>query len=307
MNNKNSDKKEAVFITGATLGLGRLTAKKLINLGHKVIISGRSEKKINDAYNFILADSPQNKGNLYSVVLDLIDLKSVKTAVEKVESLGFDIDVLVNNAGGTRTEFKQTNEGIEDTIFMNAVGPLYLTKLMIPLIEKSQHPNKRILFVGSSIHDPNSKGGGNNQATKISHDVDIETVFEDKEHWNSMKYYKLSKLASIWDAYLVKDKYPHLTTIVFCPGFVPTTDLIRNSSYMVRLTLKYAISKFNFTTSEDDSTDDYIYYITTSGTNLKSGGYYEKRQLSKPSDDALNRVKQQQFWDLAMRSIDQLT
>ncbi|KAI8647361.1 hypothetical protein BD408DRAFT_141186 [Parasitella parasitica] len=302
-----NNSKETVFITGATLGLGRLTAKKLINLGHKVIISGRSEKKINDAYSFILADAPQNKENLYSVVLDLIDLKSVKAAIEKVESLGFAIDVLVNNAGGTRTEFKQTNEGIEDTIFMNAVGPLYLTKLMIPLIEQSQHPNKRILFVGSSIHDPNSKGGGNNQATKIPHDVDIQTVIKDKNHWDSMKYYKLSKLASLWDAYLITDRYPHLTTIVFCPGFVPTTDLIRNSSYMVRLALKYAISKLNFTTSEDDSTDDYIFYITTPGTNLKSGGYYEKKQESKPSDDALNKAKQQEFWNLAMKSIDQQT
>ncbi|KAL9550638.1 hypothetical protein PS6_005440 [Mucor atramentarius] len=294
--------KEIVFITGATVGLGRLTAKKLIDLGHKVIISGRSEKKLKDAYTFILADSPQHKENLYSVTLDLIDLKSIKDAVEKIESFGFGVDVLVNNAGGTLTKFQQTNPGIEDTIFMNAVGPLYLTKLLVPMIEKSQHPNKR-----SSIHDPNSKGGGNNEATKIPHDVDIQTIIKDKAHWESMKYYKLSKLASLWDAFLIADKYPQITTIVFCPGFVPTTDLIRNSGYLVRMTLKYAISKFNFTTSEQDATDGYLYYITTPGSNLKSGGYYEKKQESTPSDDALNKAKQQEFWDLAMQSIDQLT
>lgn len=302
-----SNNKEIVFITGATLGLGRLTAKKLIDLGHKVIISGRSGKKLKDAYSFILASSPQNKENLYSVVLDFIDLKSVKSAVDKIESFGIGIDVLVNNAGGTLTEFKQTNEGIEDTIFMNAVGPLYLTKRLIPLIEKSQHPNKRILFVGSSIHDPNSKGGGNSEASKISHEVDIQTVIKDKEHWNSMKYYKLSKLASLWDAFTIADKYPHLTTIVFCPGFVPTTDLSRNSGYLIKLALKYAIAKFNFTTSEEDATDGYLYYITTPGANLKSGGYYEKREESTPSNDALNKEKQQEYWDLATKTIDQLT
>lgn len=302
-----SNNKEIVFITGATLGLGRLTAKKLIDLGHKVIISGRSEKKLKDAYNFILASSPQNKENLYSVILDFIDLKSVKSAVDKIESFGIGIDVLVNNAGGTLTEFKQTNEGIEDTIFMNAVGPLYLTKRLIPLIEKSQHPNKRILFVGSSIHDPNSKGGGNSEASKIPHEVDIQTIIKDKEHWNSMRYYRLSKLASLWDAFTIADKYPHLTTIVFCPGFVPTTDLSRNSGYLIKLALKYAISKFNFTTSEEDATDGYLYYITTSGVNLKSGGYYEKREESTPSNDALNKEKQQEYWDLATKTIDQLT
>ncbi|KAI8076469.1 uncharacterized protein B0P05DRAFT_545971 [Gilbertella persicaria] len=293
-----------IFITGATVGLGRLAAKKCLQLGHTVIITGRSEEKLKDAKQWILKDlQPEHEKNLHGVVMDLLDTPSMKKAVETVGSLVPSIDVIVHNAGGTRREFSQIQK-IESTVYMNAVAPLYLNQLLLPLIEKSQHPSKRIIFIASQIHNPEINGGGGGESRKIPKDVHIDDLAGDKKSWDSMKYYKMSKLAVIWGAFALAERYPSIKIVAICPGFVPTTELARNSSYVLRVAMKYAISKFNFATSEEDSTDFYISHITN--PDLKTGTYYEKTKVATPSVDALNKTKQEEFYQLAEKTMQSM-
>ncbi|KAI8387450.1 hypothetical protein BD560DRAFT_382530 [Blakeslea trispora] len=296
-----SDTHLVVFITGATVGLGRLTAKKCIGAGHTVIITGRTEEKLKDARQWILKDTPQYENNLHGLVMDLLDTPSMKRAVEKLGTLGLPaIDVIVHNAGGTRREFSQIH-GYESTVYMNAVAPLLLNQMLLPFIEKSQHPTKRIIFIASQIHNPEINGGGGGESRKIPKDVQLEDFKGSQKTWDSMKYYKMSKLAVIWIAFSLAKKYPSIKTIAICPGFVPTTELARNSSYVLRVAMKYAISKFNFATSEDESTDFYMFHITN--PDIKTGSYYEKKEPATPSEDALNITKQEKFYQLAEKTV----
>jgi NAD(P)-dependent dehydrogenase (short-subunit alcohol dehydrogenase family) len=300
-----NQEKEVVFITGATVGLGRLAAKKCIDLGHTVIITGRSEQKIKDARDWIVKDSPQYDSNLYGVLMDLNDLSSIQQAVKTFETFSLPaIDVLVHNAGGTLTEFKQIHGQFEQTVFMNAVAPLYLNELLLPYVQKSQHANRRILFVVSMLHDPANVGGGGGPETRIPDSVEMKDLAGDKSTWNSMRFYKLSKLAVVWNVYALAERYPDIPIIAFCPGFVPTTELARNSSYVLKLALKYVISRFHFATSEQESTDDYVYYITAS--DIKTGEYYQKRKISTSSKDSLDKAKREVYYELAIKTAHEL-
>ena len=86
---------KTVLITGATAGIGRMTALHLANLGHHVIASGRKVAE--------LAKLKEEAGSLKldTLVLDVTSAPSIAAAVESVEQLtaGKGLDVLVNNAG----------------------------------------------------------------------------------------------------------------------------------------------------------------------------------------------------------------
>jgi NAD(P)-dependent dehydrogenase (short-subunit alcohol dehydrogenase family) len=90
-----SNTSKIVLITGATAGIGRMTALHLAKQGHHVIASGR---KVGELAK--LAAEAEG-GKLDTLVLDVTSPASVVTAVAEVDRLtgGHGIDVLVNNAG----------------------------------------------------------------------------------------------------------------------------------------------------------------------------------------------------------------
>ncbi|CAO3613700.1 unnamed protein product [Mucor hiemalis] len=288
--------KETILITGATSGLGRLTAKKCIDLGHTVIITGRSQAGLDAAKKIILKDSPNSASSLHELIMDLKDLATVKKAVETLSTFNLpSLDVIENS---------QVDNKVEATVFINAIAPLYLSRLLIPYIEKSENPKKRIIFVGSSLHDNKNKGGGNSPAGRIPDSVDIKDLVGNSKDWDSMRYYKISKLAVVWSTYALASKYPHIPIFEFCPGFVPSTELARNSPFVLRTIMKYILPHFSFAVSEEESTDDYIYYITSD--DIKTGTYYQKRKVSESSADARDQTKIDLFWDFANQIIDDI-
>ncbi|KAI8087647.1 uncharacterized protein B0P05DRAFT_531759 [Gilbertella persicaria] len=288
-----------ILITGASTGLGRLTAKKCLQSGHIVIITGRSEQRIKEAKQWILQDSsPQHESRLHGITMDLLDVASMKKAVQVLGTLVSSIDVIVHNAGGLNPKFSQTYN-FEDTVFMNAVAPLYLNQLLLPFIEKSQHPLKRIIFVASQIHNAEINDG-TGELRNISEDVQLDELTGNKETWDTVKYYRLSKLALIWGVLALIPQLESTKVILMCPGYVPTTDLARHSRHLVDKDVDSPHA-----TSQDESTDAYIYLITS--PDIKSGSYYRKKELTSVSNDALNKRKQQEFYQLVQKAIQSIS
>ena len=117
---------KVILLTGGTGGLGRSAAKKLLSEGHIVIISGRSEEKLEQAIKWI---NPSDPKRLHTITLDLESLSSIQDAVESFKSLGLPrLDVLINNAGRTTVdlEYVKDTETVEKTVFTNAIGPWYV-------------------------------------------------------------------------------------------------------------------------------------------------------------------------------------
>ena len=144
---QDSDKKLTVLITGANRGIGLEFAKQFSEKGYKVIGTARSPEK---------ADDLKATG---AEVMKL-DVTSEKDIAALAESLkGKKIDILLNNAGyfgpkrfyegGVSTFETITREELEDCMRVNAYGPLFVSRALVPNLKLSDSP--KIVNISSRL------------------------------------------------------------------------------------------------------------------------------------------------------------
>ncbi len=80
------------FITGCSTGLGRALAQRVLEHGHRAVVTARRTDQISD----IVADY---SANALAVALDINDHAQVDAAIAQADEQFGGIDVLVNNAG----------------------------------------------------------------------------------------------------------------------------------------------------------------------------------------------------------------
>jgi NAD(P)-dependent dehydrogenase (short-subunit alcohol dehydrogenase family) len=124
--------KRVWFITGAGRGMGVDIAKAALAAGHAVVATGRNTEAVTDAVG--------EADDLVVVELDITSLASAERAVQAaVERLGR-IDVLVNNAGNFYAGFFEelTPEQMERQLTTNLVGPMNVTRAVLPVMREQQ-------------------------------------------------------------------------------------------------------------------------------------------------------------------------
>ncbi len=87
---------QVVWVTGGGSGIGRCVAHELASLGATVVISGRTQAKLDAVRAEIVADG----GHCHSAAFDIRDEEAVKAAVAAVVAQHGPVKGLVNNAGG---------------------------------------------------------------------------------------------------------------------------------------------------------------------------------------------------------------
>ncbi|MBN1925314.1 MAG: SDR family NAD(P)-dependent oxidoreductase [Prolixibacteraceae bacterium] len=125
------------FITGATSGIGKETAKTLALHGYRVIINGRRENLLNELSEEIIT---LTKTKPYKLVFDVRDREAVYSAINSLPDEWKDISLLINNAG-LAAGFEPLHEGsFEDwdqMIDTNIKGILNVTKAVVnSMLEK---------------------------------------------------------------------------------------------------------------------------------------------------------------------------
>jgi citronellol/citronellal dehydrogenase len=87
---------QLMWVTGGGSGIGRCVAHELASLGATVLISGRSQDKLER----VAAEIAQDGGRCLSAAFDIRDEEAVKTVVAKTVAAHGPVAGLVNNAGG---------------------------------------------------------------------------------------------------------------------------------------------------------------------------------------------------------------
>ena len=167
------------LVTGATSGLGRLTARVLAGRGAHVVLAGRSLEGAEDTIARIHRDVPE--ASLEHLPLDLADLANVAEAAGRVLRDHERLDVLVANAGVMATPLQRTADGFEWQIGVNHLGHQALIADLLGLVRAT--PASRVVVVSSLAHQRGR--------------VDLDDL-----HWRRRRYrrweaYAASKLANL--------------------------------------------------------------------------------------------------------------
>ncbi|TKT04176.1 SDR family NAD(P)-dependent oxidoreductase [Streptomyces lasalocidi] len=133
------------LVTGGNAGIGYFAAEQLAATGAVVVLGSRDAAKASAAITSIR--SRVCGAHVQHLQLDLADLSSLKTAVDRLDL--DQLDAVVHNAGVALDDLprRETKDGHELMFGTNHLGHFVLTQWLAPLL--SAAPAGRIVTVGS--------------------------------------------------------------------------------------------------------------------------------------------------------------
>ena len=191
---------KTILITGATDGIGLLTAKTLAKEGHKVLLHGRSKDKL-------AAAATQVGGAPDIYCADLSRMEEVEALAKEIMARHNLLDVLINNAGVLKTPQTRTPEGLDVRFAVNTIAPYLLTQRLLPIIPATG----RVVNLSSAAQAP----------------VDV-TALRGKRGLDDMAAYAQSKLAiTIWTQEMAKAHPDGPAFIAVNPGSLLASKMVK--------------------------------------------------------------------------------
>ncbi|OAG00195.1 NAD-P-binding protein [Paraphaeosphaeria sporulosa] len=166
-------KNRAVFITGASKGIGRATAISYAKAGaSQIAIAARTDMKEVEAEMMAAAkDAGKSAPQVLRLQVDVTDDRSVQDAAKQIEQTFGRLDVLINNAGYLE-KFVPLHESEIDEWWkvweVNIKGVYLITRALLPLLLKSKDSLRTILNVSSIGANIIMPGASGYQAGKLA-------------------------------------------------------------------------------------------------------------------------------------------
>ncbi|MBI1396666.1 MAG: SDR family NAD(P)-dependent oxidoreductase [Betaproteobacteria bacterium] len=157
----NADNSPVWFITGCSTGLGRALAQRVLEHGHRAVVTARRVEQVED---LAAAHAP----TCLAVPLDVTVSTQIAAAVARAEERFGRIDVLVNNAG--YGYLAAVEEGDDDEVRAmfetNFFGLVAMTRQVLPGMRARRHGHiVNVSSVGGLLGNPSS---GYYNATKFA-------------------------------------------------------------------------------------------------------------------------------------------
>lgn len=258
MNGKLQNK--TAIVTGANSGMGMATVRALSDMGAKVIMLCRSEKRGTEALEKL---SSEKYRDLELILCDLGNYDSIR-AFANIVRRGYDhIDILVNNAGFISLDRQETGEGLERQFGINHIGHFLLTMSLLDLMGEGG----RIVNVASGAH----------KTGKIHFD-DINLT----KGFNVIKAYSQSKLANVLFTRELARRVKDRGIMVNCchPGAVATNiGIDRDTGFGKTVT---RLLKPFFQTPEQGARTA-IFLVSDDSVSDVTGEYFYKCRIAKSS------------------------
>lgn len=156
---------KTAIVTGASKGVGYATTKLLLENGYRVLAVSRDLSKLSDLISEDL--------EIYK--LDITDESAIKKFHETYKDIT--LDLLVNNAGGgagPTNIIDETMANFRRAYDINVSGPMYLSQLFVPCLQKSKSPT--IIFISSLGGKFPYRGGGNYTNAKRGQMALVDTM-----------------------------------------------------------------------------------------------------------------------------------
>jgi len=270
------------LVTGATAGIGEVTAHALAKKGGTVVIIGRNLERCKDTMVRIRRDT-HNPAVDY-LVADLSSQADVRRVASEFKAKYNRLDVLVNNAGGFFGRRQESVDGIELTWALNHLNYFLLTQLLLDTILASAPA--RVINVSSNSH----LGG------KINFD-DLQA----ERGYFGWRAYAQSKLANVLHAYELARRLDgsRVTVNALHPGFVATR-FAGNNGMLYRYGMKIA-HLFALTPEQGARTS--IYLASSEQVEGVTGKYFVDEKPSSSSPASYDEQVARRLWEVSTEMV----
>ncbi|CAF1110421.1 unnamed protein product [Rotaria sordida] len=278
---------QTIIITGAASGIGRVAAIEFAKLGAKVILGIRDQNRAEQ-----VAQDLESKANIIGTNkiigydLDLSNLSIVKNFAEKILKDEEYVNILLNNAGIAYIKHTLTFDGLEMDFGTNHIGHFYLTKLLLPLLIKSKGRIINVSSIGHCFID-----------NKINYEFPSSS-------YDARLAYNQSKLAQIWHAYLLQERYGEqgINAYSLHPGII-YTGLTRQIPKVFELI--YQLILFIVGKSLYEGTQTSLYCSLSN--KAKPGKFHADCKEAKSSPLAYNKILAEECWNFSEKIINEKT
>lgn len=226
------------LVTGATVGIGKVTARELARRGATVILVGRNRQRC-EAVVETIRDVTGNP-NVDFLVADLSSQADIRRLAGEFRERHDRLHVLTNNAGALFALRHESVDGIEMTLALNHLNYFLLTNLLLDAL-KAGAPS-RIVNVASDAHevvssfdfdDPQARtrrglrAYGSSEAASL-----LFTMFLPMRHPAFLRYGE-TKLANLLFTYELARRLEGtgVTANALHPGFVSTGFTAGNGAF----------------------------------------------------------------------------
>ncbi len=265
-----------IFMTGATSGLGMVSAIKAASQGNTLIILARNKTKGKELKTEFKNQHPNAIGKIKIIEGNLNSFDSITKACKEIKLKYPIIDAIINNAGIMNFEFNLTHDKIEETLQVNLLSPILICHLLFDNLKNAKDP--KIVFTSSGLHQGQ---------------INFNNL-EFKKSFSSFNVYRQSKLGVILVCRLLSKRLLEHNIGIYSqhPGMV-RTNLGRNAGWFSKM-IFYLMGN-----SPEKGSQTLSYLIETSNTQLQSGEYYSSKKVTTTTKESYDLKVAEKLLDTA--------
>jgi len=273
--------RKTALITGATAGIGKVTAKKLAFKNYKIVIVGRNKEKTEECVAEIKRDT--TNPHIEYLLGDLSVMDDARRVANEFNDKYEHLHLLINNAGGVYQSRELTSEGFEKTMATNHLSHFILTNILLDKIKKSGPA--RIVNVSSMSH---YQGRWNPK------DINMAKKYFVLWAYGNSKLYNV-----LFTKQLAKDlKDSNITANCLHPGVVKTKIGSKNTKW-------WGAAAWSLLTafkgiSEEEGAKTSLYLATSPEVEGVNGKYFDKCKEKQSSDISNDPKVAEELWKMSL-------
>lgn len=273
---------KVALVTGATQGIGRVTARELARAGATVVLVARDAARGAQVVSEIKTQTGNQDVSL--LVGDLSSMADVRRIAAEFLGKHDRLHILVNNAGAMFSRREVTADGFERTFGLNHLSYFLLTNLLLDTLKKSAPA--RIVNVSSDAH----KGAR----------IDFDDLNAEKS-FGSWKSYGQSKLANILFTYELARRLKGTGVTANClhPGVV-ATGFGRNNGGLAGLFFRLGAVLLK---TPEQGARTTLHLATSPAVEGITGKYWKDAREARSTRESYDEGVARRLWDLSAQLV----
>ncbi len=271
-----------VIITGATSGIGYLTAKKYASGGANLLCINRNPGKSKSLKEEI---EKEYGVNCEYIIADLSRLDDIYNAGQQLAGIKDNIDVLIHNAGIYLTKRALTEDKLEKSFVIHYLSSFIINFLLVDKLKAQE--TARIIYVSSEAYRFAAWG------------LRLDDLNWEKRRYSGLKSYGSAKLAQLLSMKIFANCFQDTGARINAmhPGAVKTDTGKENGKV-------YRWFKKNFLDRSLRSADisaEALYYLGVSPeVHAANGEFFNLTTEEEPAPPALDMEVASDLWQLSL-------